>query len=218
MPVAILTPSSNPISARTGAWTCSSFAETLDRIATIVRKYATDSVAIREDRVEASLRGDGPFACSLQEAARRLGVIASSWTGVRVEARLEEESPVGSSSGEPHRPGTVRVMIRAGESHDLRLERIARAAGRLQVLMATQGREPKDWVLRIGREAGTISMPLPNVVFEDATLLARRLPARALEGVNAIELEARVRQAPSRTGGTRNPVRIPRVAALPLVS
>ena len=41
MPVAILTPSPNPISTRAGAWTCSSLTETLDRIATIVRKYAT---------------------------------------------------------------------------------------------------------------------------------------------------------------------------------
>jgi hypothetical protein len=214
MSIAVLTPSlSSQLPATSRSFGLDSPADVLQRIATIVRRYATDRVAVRGDAVEVELEGDGSPAPGLDEQARRLAVLARSWTGraVRHEVRERAEVAPAPRTAEPatrgHQLPSVSVAVRQGEDAVVTAERVARALRRLDAISGEGEGAATGFILRLRRDDRETAMPLSRSVLESQSL-ERWLPPASLQGVTAIRLETRVRRdaaAPRRS--PRNPVR-----------
>lgn len=177
-----------------GPGVCASLSETLDRIASIVRKYATTRVAIREYAVDVTL-DPGVFHCDEPEAARRLAAMTASWTGTRVEAAPVASVPQSDAPDiAPDGHWTVRIAAR-GETPEALRDRLARAANRLEAMLAVHGNAPARWMLHLDRDGREAHMPLRPGSFEEGPVaLARWLPDAALEGVTGVRLELRARR------------------------
>ena len=224
MSIAVLTPAlSSQLPATSRSFGLDSPADVLQRIATIVRRYATDRVAIRGDAVEVELEDAPVPAAGLEEQARRLAVLARSWTGrvVRHEVRERREEapkvriPMRSEVG--NRRPSAALAIRDGEDAVVTAERVARALRRLDAISPGDGTAPSGFILRLRRDDRETAMPLPRSVLE-AESLERWLPPASLQGVTAIRLETRVRRDAGSRRSPRNPVRTAPVPALSRVS
>lgn len=225
MSIAVLTPAiSGQLPATSRSFGLDSPAEVLHRIATIVRRYATDRVAIRGDAVEVELEAGHDLGSSLDEQARRLAVLARSWTGRAVRHEVRERSaevprpyaPVRAPGG--NRLPTVAVAIREGEDAVVTAERVGRALRRLDAVSNHGEAPPAGFILHLRRGDRETAMPLPRSVLESESL-ERWLPPAALQGVTGIRLETRVRRdaaVPRRS--PRNPVRSAPAPALSRVS
>ncbi len=161
--------------------------EEAERLASILRKYATGSVAIEAgNTLRVDLRRI-PWACAEPERARRLGVLASTWTGRKVETRIEE-APSQPATG----PFTASLRRRPAEAATAFRGRIRRAAERLALLVETHGEPCRRWMVRLERDGASAVMPLPGALLEQGQgEFDRRLPVAALENVTAVRLEAR---------------------------
>lgn len=225
MSIAVLTPVlTSQFPATNRSFGLDSAADVLQRIATIVRRYATDRVAIRGDAVEVELDARHSPASSLDEQARRLAVLARSWTGRSVQHEVRERSAEAPRPHSPVRaPGgnrlpTVAVAIREGEDAVVTAERVGRALRRLDTVSTGGETPPAGFILHLRRDDRETAMPLPRSVL-DSESLERWLPPAALQGVSGIRLETRVRRdaaAPRRS--PRNPVRSAPAPALSRVS
>lgn len=221
MAVAVLTPGSTAlISSPFQQSKDSSGGDILQRMATIVRRYATDRVAIRNGAVEVDL-GDAPERpVDTAERARRLAVLAKAWVGpVRHEVR-EAAQPQRTldETALPPRPASVRLPMRDVESPADTLDRLAKALRRLAAMNEAANVTISGFVLRLERGERATAMPLPVSVVE-APSLERWLPPSALQGVTGIWLETRVRRESVRpVRSPRNPVRPVSSAPLSRVS
>ncbi|MDZ7729481.1 MAG: hypothetical protein U5Q44_15515 [Dehalococcoidia bacterium] len=173
---------------------CATLDETLHRIASIVRKYATTRVAVRGHAVDVTL-DPGVLHCDEPEAARRLATMTASWTGTRVEASPVATVPEPAApEPAPAGPWTVRLAARGETPDDLR-DRLARAATRLESMLAVHGNAPARWMLHLDRDGREAHMPLRPGAFEGGpAALARWLPDAALGGVTRVRLELRARR------------------------
>lgn len=225
MSIAVLTPVlSSQLPATSPSFGLDSPADVLHRMATIVRRYATDRVAIRGDAVEVELEAGHSPASSLDEQARRLAVLARSWIGRAVRHEVRERS---AEAPRPHAPlrttggnrlPTVAVAIREGEDAMVTAERVGRGLRRLDALSTHGEASLAGFILHLRRDDRETAMPLPRSVL-DSESLERWLPPAALQGVTGIRVETRVRQdaaAPRRS--PRNPVRSAPAPALSRVS
>lgn len=192
--------------------------EAIDRAASIIRRYATSSVAIAADATLSVDLNRVPWACDTQERSRRLGQLVENWTGRKVEVAVAPGRP-GATPG----PFSVDLRPREGESPAVFRARIARAGERLAVMAEARGSAPDRWLLQLDRQGSLSTMPLPAHLFDDgAPALDRRLPDAALAGITAVRIDARARRRPAvHVPGThtRRPAAAPgNPRALPLVS
>lgn len=193
--------------------------EAVERVASIIRKYATDSVAVNAGNVVKVDLDRVPWRCEPGERARRLGVLATAWSGRKVEVHIEapRKQPPAVE------PFAVELRRRRTDSAALLLRRIERAAARLLAMVEVHEGEVQRWMLHIDRDDALSVMPLPSRVFTEGSQgLEGWLPEAALANVIGVRLEARVRPG-KRTAepGPRapRPVRFPgRPELLPLVS
>lgn len=204
MTIAVLTPSHASFIARPKS--PAGLPDVLERIAMIVRRYATDRVAIRGGAVEIDLSGRRLPGASDEERARRLAVLAGSWTGSRVSHQLREPSAPSADRNTNPQPCAVSIVVREGETAASTVARVERALQRLAVIAEAQGAPVDGFVLRLSRGAHEAVMPLSVAILE-AESLHRWLPPAAMRGVSGIRLETRVRRVQSRPRQTpRNPV------------
>lgn len=192
----------------------------LQRMATIVRRYATDRVAIRDGAVEVDLADSHQPPAAIAEQVRRIAVLTKAWVGpVRHELR-ESAAPEQRAPGTPAttRPAAVRLAAREHETPSATLNRVEKALRRLAAMNEAANVPIAGFVLQLERGDRSTAMPLPLSVLQ-APSLERWLPPSALQGVTGLRLETRVRRESVRpVRSPRNPVRPVSAAPLSRVS
>jgi hypothetical protein len=218
MTTAVLTISSSSLAdpSSTGS-AVAGIAEAADRVVSIIRRYATNAVALAGD---GTIRVDLDrinWVCEPTERARRIAGLASSWTGHRVDVQITRPRDAAGAGG----PFSVNLARRASEVPAAFRDRLAEAATRLSALAEGFALQPNHWMLILQSDSSSVSMPLPGTTFDDGAFsIAHRLPDRAFEGVSSLRLEARVcRRVAAPREESHVPVQLHgRSQPLPLVS